>query len=83
MVLVCGAGCQCGDGDALVLHAGGLMIEYQCTYPGCRKIVESEEQPYCQHGQAQVAMRPAIYVPGSRYAPRVEIKRSMKGAYSE
>jgi hypothetical protein len=26
MVLVCGAGCQCGDGDALVLHAGGVMI---------------------------------------------------------
>jgi len=59
------------------------MIEYQCTYPGCRKTVESKEQPYCQHGQAQVAMRPAIHVLGSRYAPRGEIKRSMKGAYSE
>jgi hypothetical protein len=71
MVLVCGAGRQCGDDDAFVLHAGGIMIEYRCTYPGCRKIVESEEQPYCQHGQAKVAMRRVVNVPGSRY----DIKR--------
>lgn len=47
------------------------MIEYQCTYPGCRKTVESKEQPYCQHGQALVTMRRAVTVTGSRY----DIKR--------
>lgn len=58
------------------------MIEYQCTYPGCRKTVESKEQPYCQHGQALVSMRRAVTVTGSRYEPK-PTARSMKGAYSE